>query len=83
MSLESRYSLISCGNEISASHCVQITWVLPPHTKSAFCQAGEDGWNAKPFLRASLAQTQAGIWQFHQPPPHRTLGECFKQALIM
>ena len=81
-SLESHYSLISRGNEISASHCVQITWPLMPRTKSAFCQAGVDGWNAKAFLRASLALAQAGIWRSHQPPPFRTLGECLKQALI-
>lgn len=40
VSLESHYSLISRGNEISASHCVRRTWPLTPHTKSAFCQAG-------------------------------------------
>ena len=85
VSLESHYSLISRENEISASHCVQITWPLMPCTKSAFCQAGVDGWNAKAFLCASLAQAQASIWQPHQPTPYinRILGERCKQALIM
>lgn len=83
VSLESHYSLISCGNEISASHCVQITWPLTPRTKSAFCQAGVDGWNAKGFLCPSLAQAQAGIWRHYQPPPHEILGEAFKRPPIM
>ena len=84
MSLESHYSLISRENEISASHCAQITWPLMPRTKSAFCQAGVDGWNAK-ALCASLAQAQAGIWRPHQPTLYinRILGERFKQAPIM
>lgn len=56
-----------------------------PRTKSAFCQAGVDGWNAKAFLCASLAQAQASIWRPHQPTPYinRILGERCKQALIM
>ena len=79
VSLESHYSLISRENEISASHCVQITWPLMPCTKSAFCQAGVDGWNAKAFLCASLAQAQASLSE--GSPFQKHLGNTFDKWL--
>lgn len=73
VSLESHYSLISCGNEISASHCVQITWPLTPRTKSAFFFFfARQEWTAG-MQKASRVLPGSGPSRHMEAPAHTSI----------